>query len=369
MRIGVDGRELFGQPTGTGRYLGNLCREWTLLSTAKECEIVVYTPTPLNSESLRNNVGARITHRVVPGTGSVWWEQTALANQANSDHLDVFFGPSYSLPLRIAVPSVVTLHDISFFSHPEWFGSREGFRRRWLARQSITQAQTIITVSDFCKKELLNHLNVEPSNISVIYNGISSKALNTPSLSDSTEQIILYVGAVFNRRNLPTLISAFGHIARRLPHTHLVIVGPNRTQPRQDLTKLSETHGVADRIQFLSYVEESELAQLYRDASVFAFLSEYEGFGMTPLEALATDVPALVGDTPVAREIYKDSVLYVQPTDVDSVTTGLLELLTNTSLRHTLLTNAKPVLAELTWVRAAQNTLDVLMTAVKKYPS
>jgi len=72
MRIGVDGRELFGQPTGTGRYLGNLCREWTLLSSAKECELVVYTPTPLNSESLRNNVGARVTHRVVPGTGSVW---------------------------------------------------------------------------------------------------------------------------------------------------------------------------------------------------------------------------------------------------------------------------------------------------------
>ncbi|HIM15151.1 MAG TPA: glycosyltransferase family 1 protein [Acidobacteria bacterium] len=369
MRIGVDGRELFGQPTGTGRYLDNLCREWALLSTAKECEIVVYTPTPLNSGSLGDNVGAKVTHRVVPGTGSVWWEQTALANQANSDHLDVFFGPSYSLPLRIAMPSVVTLHDISFFSHPEWFGWREGFRRRWLARQSITRAQTIITVSDFCKKELLNYLNVEPSNISVIYNGISSKALNTPSLPDSTEQIILYVGAVFNRRNLPTLISAFGHIARRLPHTHLVIVGPNRTQPRQDLTKLSETHGVADRIQFLSYVEESELAQLYRDASVFAFLSEYEGFGMTPLEALSTNVPALVGDTPVAREVYKGSVLYVQPTDVDSVTTGLLELLTNTSLRHTLLTNAKPVLAELTWVRAAQNTLDVLMTAVKKYPS
>ena len=369
MRIGVDGRELFGQPTGTGRYLDNLCREWALLSTAKECEIVVYTPTPLNSGSLGDNVGAKVTHRVVPGTGSVWWEQTALANQANSDHLDVFFGPSYSLPLRIAMPSVVTLHDISFFSHPEWFGWREGFRRRWLARQSITRAQTIITVSDFCKKELLNYLNVEPSDISVIYNGISSKALNTPSLPDSTQQIILYVGAVFNRRNLPTLISAFGHIARRLPHTHLVIVGPNRTQPRQDLTKLSETHGVADRIQFLSYVEESELAQLYRDASVFAFLSEYEGFGMTPLEALSTNVPALVGDTPVAREVYKGSVLYVQPTDVDSVTTGLLELLTNTSLRHTLLTNAKPVLAELTWVRAAQNTLDVLMTAVKKYPS
>ena len=90
---------------------------------------------------------------------------------------------------------------------------------------------------------------------------------------------------------------------------------------------------------------------------------------MTPLEALATDVPTLVGDTSVAREIYKDSVLYVQPTNVDSVTTGLLDLLTDTRLRHTLLTNAKPVLAKLTWARTAQNTLDVLMNAVQRCPS
>ena len=122
-------------------------------------------------------------------------------------------------------------------------------------------------------------------------------------------------------------------------------------------------HGISDRIQFLSYVNEAELAQLYRDASVFAFLSEYEGFGMTPLEALATDVPALVGDTPVAREVYKDSVLYVPPKSIDGVVTGLVNLLTNANLRHTLLRNAKPVLANLTWARTAKHTLDVLTNA------
>ena len=368
MRIGVDGRELLGQPTGTGRYLDNLCREWTSLSTTQECEIIVYTPSLPPSEAFPNH-GATMIQRVVPGTGSVWWEQTALANQVNSDHLDVFFGPSYSLPLRIDVPSVVTLHDISFFSHPEWFGWREGFRRRWLACQSIAKAQTIITVSNFCKQELINHLNVASKSIRVVYNGISATQTNIPDRSGTTDQIILFVGAIFNRRNLPTLISAFGHIAQRLPRTQLVIVGPNRTQPHQNLTALSEANGIADRIQFFSYVEEVELAQLYHEASVFAFLSEYEGFGMTPLEALSTGVPALVGDTAVAREIYKNSVLYVQPTDVDAVTTALLKLLTNTSLRHSLVINAKPVLANLTWKRAAQNTIDVLIKAAAKNSS
>ena len=368
MRIGVDGRELFGQPTGTGRYLDNLCREWSTLSTAKECEIIVYTPTPPQLDFFYDR-GATVTQQLLPGTGSAWWEQTTLAKQVNSDRLDIFFGPNYSLPLRIKVPSVVTLHDISFFSHPEWFGLREGFRRRWLARQSIENAEAVITVSDFSKQELIDHLNVDPTSIKVVYNGISTPKLSTTGMHATTSQTILYVGAIFNRRNLPTLISAFAHIARRLPHVQLIIVGPNRTQPHQNLTQLSQTHGIADRIQFRSYVEEAELAQLYHDASVFAFLSEYEGFGMTPLEAMSQDIPALVGDTPVAREIYKNSVLYAQPSDVDSVTTGLLKLLTDASLRRTLLSNAKPVLTNLTWERTAQETLDVLTKATKKNSS
>ena len=362
MRIGIDGRELFGEATGTGRYLDNLCREWTSLSTAQQCEIIIYTPTLNHSDSFPNH-GAPVTHRVVPGTGNTSWEQTALARQINSDRLDCFFGPNYSVPLRTDVPSVVTLHDISFFSHPEWFGLREGFRRRWLARQSIAKAKTIITVSNFCKQELINHLNVDATTIKVVYNGISSTQQSARALSDTTDQIILYVGAIFNRRNLPTLISAFRHIVRQLPRTRLIIVGPNRTQPHQNFMQLSQMHGISDRIQFLSYVDEAELAQLYRDASVFAFLSEYEGFGMTPLEALATDVPALVGDTPVAREVYKDSVLYVQPKSIDDVVTGLVNLLTDADLRNTLLRKAKPVLANLTWARAAKHTLDVLTNA------
>ena len=362
MRIGVDGRELFGQPTGTGRYLDNLCREWSTLSTAKECEIIVYTPTPPQLDFFYDR-GATVTQQLLPGTGSAWWEQTTLAKQVNSDRLDIFFGPNYSLPLRIKVPSVVTLHDISFFSHPEWFGLREGFRRRWLARQSIENAEAVITVSDFSKQELIDHLNVDPTSIKVVYNGISSPQQNTATMPDGTDQIILYVGSIFNRRNLPTLISAFRHIVQQLPRTRLIIVGPNRTQPHQNFMQLSQMHGISDRIQFLSYVNEAELAQLYRDASVFAFLSEYEGFGMTPLEALATDVPALVGDTPVAREVYKNSVLYVPPKSIDGVVTGLVNLLTNANLRHTLLRNAKPVLAKLTWARTAKRTLDVLTNA------
>tara|TARA_B100000029_G_scaffold492248_1_gene553291 strand:- start:1223 stop:2320 length:1098 start_codon:yes stop_codon:yes gene_type:complete len=362
MRIGVDGRELFGQPTGTGRYLDNLCREWTLLGSDHQYEIIVYTPTLDHSESFPSH-GDPVTHRMLPGTGSTLWEQTTLADQVNADHLDIFFGPNYSLPLRTNVPSVVTLHDISFFSHPEWFSVREGFRRRWLARQSIGKAKAIITVSNFCKQELIDHLNVDSTSINVVYNGVSSTQRNILAISDTKDPIILYVGAIFNRRNLPTLISAFEHIVRQLPQARLIIVGPNRTRPHQDFLQCSQQHKIFERIQFLSYVEETELAQLYRDAAVFAFLSEYEGFGMTPLEALSTNVPALVGDTPVAREVYKNSVLYVPPRNIDSVATGLVELLTNGSLRRTLLNNAKPILANLTWARSARETLDVLTRA------
>ena len=367
MRIGVDGRELSGHPTGVGRYLASLCVQWASLPAGAGHDVVVYSPAPVDSPPTRPDdaaAGARTTYRVVPGTAGTWWEQTALAHAANGDQLDVFLGPGYSLPLRLAPPGVVTLHDISFVAHPEWFGWREGFRRRWLARRSAAVAETVITVSEFCRRELIRYLDLDPARVRVVHNGISAPGATADG--GGMDPLVLYVGALFNRRHLPTLIAAFAQVAHRLPAAELVIIGPDRTYPRQDLAALAAAAGLGDRVTFRAYVAEAELAALYRRASVFAFLSEYEGFGMTPLEALAAGVPAVVGDTPVAREVYQSAARYVPVADADTVADALVEVMTDASVRQRLLANAEPLLRRLTWSRAATATLDVLAAAAER---
>src|SRR5262245_42231058 len=128
MRIGIDARELSGRITGVGRYLAGMIREWTTTDRARIHEFVLYAPERL-ATSLDSR---RFPTRVVPGNGGTWWEQMQLPRVAAADHLDAFFAPAYTAPLRLDVPTVVTIHDVSYVAHPEWFQLREGARRRWL---------------------------------------------------------------------------------------------------------------------------------------------------------------------------------------------------------------------------------------------
>ena len=140
MRIGIDARELCGQPTGAGRYLGGLLHQWQGSDeAAQRHQFVLYAPEPLAVPFDPR----RFSIRVVPRTRSTWWEQVRLPRFAAADQLDVFFAPAYAAPLRLHVPTVVAIHDVSFVVHPEWFRPREGLRRRWLTRQSAARAQAV----------------------------------------------------------------------------------------------------------------------------------------------------------------------------------------------------------------------------------
>ena len=366
MRIGIDGRELFGNQTGVGHYLASLCEQWLRLPGDVQHDFLLYTAEPdSNLDTLGNafrTPASRLRHRPVPGRTGVWWEQVVLPRVARHDHLDVFFGPGYSVPLRLPVPRVVTLHDISFAVHPKWFGWQEGCRRRWLARQSAGRARIVITVSEFSRQEIVRHFNLDPARISVVHNGIRPMA--TPATTAGAP-LVLYVGSMFNRRHLPTLIAAFAKVVQRVPDAELVIVGADRTYPRQNLVAVAQAAGVRDRVSLRAHVAEAELARLYGQARVFAYLSEYEGFGMTPLEALASGVPLVVGDTSVAREICDGAARFVPVDDPDAVATELVALMCDEELRTRLLERAADLLPKFTWARAARQTLALLERAAE----
>jgi glycosyltransferase involved in cell wall biosynthesis len=157
------------------------------------------------------------------------------------------------------------------------------------------------------------------------------------------------------------LIEAFARLAPRHPDLQLEIVGDNRTSPRLDLDALSRATGVGDRIHLRSYVPDEELGQLYGEAAAFAFLSEYEGFGFTPLEALAAGVPPVVLDTGVAREIYGAAAIYVERPDPSLVEQALERALIDPDERTRVLDAAPPVLARYSWAECARRTLNALV--------
>lgn len=250
-----------------------------------------------------------------PGRGT-WWEQTYLRRAVKSEPLDVFFAPAYTAPLGLAIPLAVTIHDISFVAHPEWFRARSGMRRRWLTRRAADTASVVFTDSEFSRTELERHFR------------------------------------------LPDLIAAFAEATADLPRARLVIVGDDHTWPPQDLGSVAARYGVSDRTDFLKYVPDAELATLYARSSVFGFLSEYEGFGLTPLEALSAGVPPVVLDTAVAREVYDDAAVYVQPGDIAGTAAELRRFLLDPRSAAPILDRAPAVLGRYSWEVAAARTLE-----------
>jgi len=144
----------------------------------------------------------------------------------------------------------------------------------------------------------------------------------------------------------------------------LELVGDNRTRPPVNVGAVAHAHGVADRVTWRAYVPDEELAALYRRATVFAFLSEYEGFGLTPLEALRAGVPGVVLDTAVAREAYGGAALFVRLEDgPGAVAAALRTLLDDRGTRAALLAEGARVLGRYSWDHAARRTWQALAEA------
>jgi glycosyltransferase involved in cell wall biosynthesis len=254
----------------------------------------------------------------------------------------------------------VTIHDISFLAHPQWFRPRERWRRRLLTTHAARNASVVFTDSEFSRSEIEKHLQVARERLFVIPPGVvhrkADATAETRANRERRQPLVLYPGSIFNRRRVPDLIAAFALASRSLPDARLVIVGGDRTWPRQDLRMVAAANKVDSRVEIRDYVTQDELTHLYEQASVFAFLSEYEGFGLTPLEALSAGVPIVVLDTPIAREVYGPAAIYVGR-DIDATAAVLQRLLTSPDGAASQLARAPEVLARYSWDRAADETL------------
>lgn len=357
MRIAIDARELSGRPTGVGRYLAEILRAWADLPAAQAHEFVLCAPEPVNALGAERLPISTLTS---PGSGTKW-EQLSLPRLVRDAAAEVLFAPGYTGPLLCHVPMVVTIHDVSFAADPNWFSWREGMRRRALTRLAAQRACRVLTDSNFSKREIVERLHVDAGKIEVIYAGATQLTAVGRPWPGASDPLILYVGSLFNRRHIPELIEAFARFVRRVPDARLHIVGENRTNPHIDVEALVKASGAGDRIRVRSYVSDEELAALYGTARAFVFLSEYEGFGMTPLDALAAGIPIVVLDTPVAREIYGDAAVYVERLDSGLIESALDRILFAPDERARVLEAARPLLARYSWHECAQKTLDVLI--------
>ena len=229
MRIAIDARELAGKPTGVGRYLSQILSAWTKLPGAAAHEFILCSP----DEHSDAGWAPLTVSRLSAGGHGTMWEQLVLPGLIRQSGANVLFAPAYTAPLTSPVPVVLTVHDVSFVAHPEWFSWREGVRRRVMTKASARRAARVLTQSDFTKREAVRYLGLDQSRVDVIYLGTTT--LRTQA---TREPLVLYVGSLFNRRHIPELIEGFSQLAATHPAARLEIVGDNRTLPAIDVDAL-----------------------------------------------------------------------------------------------------------------------------------
>jgi glycosyltransferase involved in cell wall biosynthesis len=365
LAVGIDGRELAGRPTGTGRYLRNLLRHWR--ETGDELFVYFNGPPALDPVVEHPRV-----HKRPLGDGAargLVWQEWILPAAARADAIDVFFSPAYACPLRLDRPRVTAVHDLSFFAHPQDFTLADALRRRALVAASLRASRRLAVCSDFTLRELgrlFPHLAERAIHIPL---GADDDMLAPPVRGEARAALglagplVLSVGAILNRRCLPELLRAVVRLLERHPGLVLEVVGENRTHPRLDLEALVSGLGLRATVRFAGFAEDPELALRYAAADAFVSLSEYEGFGLPALEAAARGLPLVIGRAPSQGEIFRDAALLVDPRDEAEVAHALDRALADGALRERLGAAGRALAARHSWAQTARLTREALLEA------
>jgi glycosyltransferase involved in cell wall biosynthesis len=273
----------------------------------------------------------------------------------------LFHGLNQRLPELRFRRQIATFHDLFVlsgdYSTPEF---RERFAAQ--AREAAAAADLIITVSAFTASQVECHLNVPASRIRVVHHGVLPRPLQSPvQINAPREKIILCVGALQKRKNQTALIRAFRAVP---PDWILVLAGSEGYEADAVLREAADSPAHA-RIHVTGYISDAEIARWYAKATIFAFPSLDEGFGMPALEAMAAGVPVIAGNRSSLPEICGNAAILVNPESDEELAHALNLLAADEGLRMKMITAGKAHAANFRWADAVQNTVAVYAELVQ----
>lgn len=286
--------------------------------------------------------------RRVPANGP--GRLAAMAILARRLHTDLVHAV-YFLPPFTGRPTVLTVHDISFERHPEFFSRRALVRDRLLIRASARRASRVITVSETSRRDLIELYGLAEERVVAIPNGVSqafTPIVDWEPYAGGRPFRILAVGTVQPRKNLVRLVEAVDRLSKEMPIS-LRVIGPNGFQAEEIRDRLRRSVGV----EITGWVNEDDLARAYREADVFAYPSLYEGFGLPVVEAMACGTPVLTSTGGSLPEIAGDAALVVDPRDVTAIADALRAIAGDPEQARMLRSRGLDRARQFTWERSA----------------
>jgi len=361
MTFSVDAHAIGCKLTGNEVYIRNLLRGYAAVD--RESRFIAY----LAVEDAAEWVPPRFEKRFVARNPFVrlGWD---LARQLRKDFPQLVH-VQYTAPVACPVPVVVTVHDVSFLEHPEYFPWMRALQLRQTVARTVRHAARVLTVSEFSRRAIARKFHLDPESIVITpdaaadsFRPISRQAAEhwVRSNLGLSAPFVLTVGDLQPRKNQVGLIEAFAEAMRarpELPH-HLVLAGKD-TWFSGRVRKAAQQSGYAGRIHFTGFVPDEDLVYLYNACEVFAFPSFYEGFGLPVLEAMACGRAVVCSNTSALPEVADAACLLFDPRSRDEIARALLDLLLDPELRARMERLGLQRAAMFSWRETARKTLDV----------
>jgi glycosyltransferase involved in cell wall biosynthesis len=358
LRVAVDGTAVPGRLTGAGVYVARLLEE---LGGRDDLEVEAFCAP--GSAGVLAAPGVRLRPVRMAGAGRparIAWTQLLAGRAARRAGAGLLHGVHYELPLRAGLPQVVTVHDLTLLTHPEWHEASKVRYFGWALRRAVAAATRVLCVSATTAADLADRLDVDADRVDVTPLGTDLEPAPEERVADLRARLgldgpyLLGLGTVEPRKDLPTLVRAFAALAGELPH-RLVLAGL-AGWGAGELDAAVAASGVADRILVPGYVPEADKAALLTGADVFAYPSRYEGFGLPVLEAMACGTPVVTTTGGSLPEVAGDAATLIEPGDADALAAALAKLAADPAARQDAAARGRQRAATFTWEHCATRT-------------
>ena len=361
MRFSIDAHAIGRHLTGNEVYVRSLLEGFAALD--KKSEFIAYTsvrgaeefvPAPIRTARVSENPFVRLG--------------IDLSRRVRQDRQSLLH-VQYTAPLLCPAPVVVSIHDVSYLEHPEFFTRSRRMQLQFTVERTVRRAAKILTLSEFSRKGIAKAYGLDPSRIAVVPAACSDifKPISRAKAKAFVEgrfqiehPFVLFVGDLQPRKNPLGLIHAFESLVANCPELlhHLVMVGKDTWySPR--VHQAAENSPFGNRIHFTGWVDDSELLQLYNACDIFTFPSFYEGFGIPILEAMACGRAVACSRTSAMPEVAGKSAVLFDPHSIEGMMAAMRDLLRNTEMRARMERAGVQNASRFTWRGTAQMTLDV----------
>ena len=352
--MGIDGRAFTSPAAGVRRYVTDLGS--ALVALGEPVEMVALGGS-------RDAIPAGISH-----VGEPWhpptnlgWTIAGLPRAASRAGVDLIHAPAYTAPLWGAVPTVLTIHDVSYERHPEWYPYRRDRFRRAFYRSSARAAAHVLTDSEFSRREIAAAYAIPLDRVTVAAPGVSADfgpgSSSQPLPPGVSTPFLLHVGDLHERRNVTVAIDALAQARGRLDgQVSLVLAGIDRGVG-EGLDKQAAAVGIP--LVRLGTVNDSTLRSLYRAAAALVYPSRYEGFGLPVLEAMASGTPVIASRAASIPEVLGEAGMLLDPGAPDAWADAIVRVMTDPEQQTRMRRAGVARAAEFSWTRTALLTLDV----------